>query len=83
LFCNLLEILPENNKTIYISIFNTFINISGFISPLIGVWINRHAGIYHSMLLIGILRTLGACLFVLRWYMIEKNKKFDIKALYT
>jgi MFS family permease len=83
LFCNLLEILPENNKTIYISIYNTFINISGFISPLIGVWINRHAGIYHSMLLIGILRTLGACLFVLRWYMIEKNKKFDIKALYT
>ncbi|HEX2926989.1 MAG TPA: MFS transporter, partial [Ruminiclostridium sp.] len=77
LFCNLMEILPESKKTIYIAMYNTFVNISGFISPLIGVWVSSHTGIFHAMFVIGILRTIGAGLFILRWY----NQKYKVNGV--
>ncbi|MCX7711610.1 MAG: MFS transporter [Clostridia bacterium] len=68
LFCNLLNILPENKKTVYISFFNTFINISGFASPLIGVWMNRHTGIVKAFLIIGLFRIITSMFFAIRWF---------------
>jgi len=68
LFTSLIETLPGTKKTLYTSVFNTFINISGFISPLIGVWIYSLINIYSSMFLIGVLRFIAAGLFVYRWW---------------
>jgi MFS family permease len=79
LFCSLLEMLPENKKTIYTSFFNTFINISGFIAPLIGIWVYSRLGIYHAFLLIGILRVLASMFFIARWWTGRRKYKLTCK----
>lgn len=67
LFGTLLEALPENRKTVYLAVYNTFINVSGFIAPLIGVWMNRYTGMFKAFLIIGFLRVSAAALFIIRW----------------
>jgi Major Facilitator Superfamily. len=73
LFCSLLEMLPEGKKTIYISFFNTFINISGFGAPLVGVWLYKLSSIYHAFLIIGILRVLASSFYFIRWRLAIKS----------
>ena len=68
LFCSLLETLPESKKTIYISLFNTFINISGFISPFIGIWLYKLTGIYMAFFIIAMLRLLASSFYIIRWW---------------
>lgn len=68
LFCGLLETLPESKKTVYISVFNTMINISGFISPLVGIWLYGRMSIYSVMFIIGLLRLLAFSAYVIRWW---------------
>lgn len=75
LFSGLIDVLPPAKKTVYTSVFNTFINISGFISPLIGIWIYSFVNIYHTMVLDGILRILAAGLFALRWWLWRRKQK--------
>lgn len=74
-FCNLLEILPQSKRTIYISIFNTFTNIAGFLAPLAGVWLYQQVGIFRVMLIVGIFRTAGALIFLWRWLTTKKQEK--------
>lgn len=74
LFSGLIEMLPPAKKTVYTSVFNTFINISGFISPLIGVWIYNFMSIYHTMVLIGVLRLSASGLFAFRWWSWKRKK---------
>jgi MFS family permease len=81
LFCSLLETLPEDKKTIYISFFNTFINISGFGAPLIGIWLYRLTGIYTAFLIIGILRLLASSFYIVRWWISVKSTKIDKNTL--
>lgn len=76
LFCGLLETLPESKKTVYISVFNTMLNISGFISPLIGIWMYGRVGIYKAMLIIGLLRLMALSVYVIRWW---SGRKLDIE----
>lgn len=73
LFCSLLETLPENKKTFYISFFNTFINISGFISPIIGILLYKQTGIYAAMFIIGLLRLLASSFYIIRWLIGKKS----------
>ncbi len=68
LFCSLLETLPEDKKTIYISMFNTFINISGFISPFIGIWLYKLTGIYTAFFIIAVLRMMASSFYIVRWW---------------
>ncbi len=68
LFLSLLETLPAGNKTVYISVFNTLTSITGFVAPLIGVWIYNHTNIYTAIGIIGIFRTLASLLYVVRWW---------------
>ncbi len=68
LFINLLETLPEGKKTVYISVFNTLTNITGFIAPLIGVWLYIHTNIFLALGLIGVFRVCATLLYVLRWW---------------
>jgi MFS family permease len=67
LFDNLLEVLPQENRTLNIAIYTTFISISGFISPMIGVAIYKATSIYTAMILAGILRFIGTGLFYIRY----------------
>lgn len=81
LFCSLLETLPENKKTIYISLFNTFINVSGFISPFIGVWLYKMSGIFTAMFIISILRFMASSFYIARWWTGRKTVKTTNNAL--
>lgn len=81
LFSSLIETLPETKKTIYISVFNTLINISGFVAPLIGIWIYSFMSIYSSMFLIGVLRVIAASTFIIRWWLWRRQNICKEKAL--
>lgn len=67
LFECLMEVVPQENKTINIAIYTTFISISGFLSPMMGVAIYKLTSIYVAMVLAGILRLLMSGLLYLRY----------------
>lgn len=67
LFENLMETVPQQNKTLNIAVYTTFINLSNFISPMIGVWIYKHTSIYFSMVLTCILRLIATFLFYVQY----------------
>lgn len=66
LFNILLEVTPDNNRTVYIAIYNIFINISATIAPLISVYVKDIIGIFWALILVGILRLIGSTSFYIR-----------------
>jgi len=77
LFCSLLEILPDDKKTVYIAFFNTLLSITGFAAPLLSIWVLGHIGIFGTFLIFGLLRMVGTAMYALRWYVekdVEKEK---------
>lgn len=82
LFENLMDTVPQENKTLNIAIYTTLINVSGFISPMIGVWLYRLTSIYISMSISGALRFCATGLFVLSYIKsikaLRKNKSLDL-----
>lgn len=75
LFCSLLETLPEGKKTVYISVFNTLTNITGFVAPLIGVWMYNYTGIYLGLGMIGVFRVTATLFYAARWWTGRKMDK--------
>ncbi len=75
LFSCLIESISEEKRTVYISFYNTIMSISGFFSPLAGVWIYKKEGIYTAFLLIGFVRILAVVLYFIRWIKEEKAGK--------
>lgn len=77
LFNNLLEVVPDKSKTMYIAYYNTLMGISGFASPIIGEWLYKITNIYFAMNFIGILRFIGTYIFYLRYKRekISRDKK--------
>ena len=73
LFSGLLEVLPSDKKTIYISVFNTLTNITGFIAPLIGIKIYNMTDIYTAMIIIGLFRIFATLLYAIRWRFLRKK----------
>ena len=74
LFCNLLETLPEEKKTVYISVFNTITNITGFVAPFIGVWMYNRTNIFFAMGLDGAFRLIATGMYFIKWRR-EKSDK--------
>lgn len=73
IFENLIEVVPKKNKTINIALYTTLINISQFISPLVGVWLYKQTSIVFALGFVGCLRLFATALFVIR-YLKSKNK---------
>lgn len=73
LFLGLIETLPDGKKTVYVSFFNTLINITGFIAPLVGTWLYNKTNMFFILGIDGILRLFGTFLYLLRWYRIKKK----------
>ncbi|MBR5265204.1 MAG: MFS transporter [Clostridia bacterium] len=74
MFNDMLDQLSEENRTMGIGIYNTVIQISGFISPLIGVAIYKMTSIEFTMILSSCLRVVAGTLFVIRFI---KTKRTD------
>lgn len=68
LFCGLLETLPSEKKTVYISVFNTLTNITGFIAPFIGIWIYNQTNIFWAMGLVCLFRLIAVLFYIIRWW---------------
>jgi predicted MFS family arabinose efflux permease len=81
LFSNLLETLPANGKTVYISVFNTLTNITGFIAPMIGVWIYNRTNIYMGLTIVGVFRVAATMFYVVRWWTGRNQKKGEQSTL--
>lgn len=67
LFLTLLDTLPKEKKTVYISVFNTIISITGFLAPLTGLWIFNRTNIFLTMAIAGVLRLVGSLLYFIQW----------------
>ena len=67
-FCRTIELAPEKGKTVYFAVFNTFVNTSGFIAPLIGVWIKSGVGVPNTLAIIGVLRIFGLMALIFSVY---------------
>lgn len=68
LFLSLLDTLPKEKKTVYISVFNTIISITGFLAPLTGLWIFNRTNIFLAMAIAGALRLVGSLLYFIQWH---------------
>lgn len=68
LFGGLLETLPSAKNTLYISVFNTLTSVTGFIAPLVGVWIYNHTNIFMAMFIVGFVRVFATLFYVVRWW---------------
>ena len=60
----MLEAAPSNNRIIAIAIYNTFVNISLFLSPLLANMLLELAGIVNAIMLIGLGRALAGALLL-------------------
>lgn len=74
LFLSLLDTLPKDSKTVYISVFNTITSITGFIAPLTGLWLFNHTSIFLALAIAGIMRLFGGFLYFLQWRNNRKDK---------
>jgi MFS family permease len=75
LFNLMLEVVPSENRIIYIAIYTTLINLSAAISPVIGIWIKEQTSIYVVLLVVGVLRMIGSIAFFIRSKRQNKSKE--------
>ena len=76
----LLQVIPENNKTLNISIYTVFISLSNAFMPMLGVKMYTALGadlkgLQLSYLIIFSIRLISIGLWVLRWFLLRKEAK--------
>ena len=74
----LLQVIPENNKTLNISIYTTLVMLSNGLMPIVGVYIYRMLGANLKALqlvfaIVFVLRLIASGLWALRWWMLRKE----------
>jgi MFS family permease len=68
LFNTMLEVSPREHRPSFIAVFNTSLNVAGFVSPMIGAALSDALGIQNALFIGAGLRFLGFLLFWrLRW----------------
>lgn len=75
LFECLLEVVPQENKTLNLAIYTTFVNIAGFVAPIMGVGIYKMTDINTALITSGILRFAATGLFLLEFIRSIKGRK--------
>jgi len=80
IFENLIEVVPQKNKTINIAMYTTLINISQFVSPLVGVWIYKRTSIRFALAFVGIFRLCTCALFAIRYLKSRDKGKVKLHA---
>lgn len=77
---NLLQVIPEKNRTLSIAVYNTLIAVVGSFMPLVGVSVYTSLGsdweaMKRTLILMGSLRVLSLAGIVFRWYVMRGEKK--------
>ena len=75
----LLQVVPETNKTLYISIYTVLVTLSNAFMPLIGVIVYTKLGADLNALqttigIIFVLRIISSCLWFLRWWKLRNRE---------
>jgi predicted MFS family arabinose efflux permease len=75
IFQNLIEVVPQKNKTINIGVYTTLLYTSQLISPMVGVWLYKQTSIVTALVWVGVLRFIASALFAARFFYTRKRKK--------
>jgi MFS family permease len=77
----LLEVTPEDNRVIYIGIYNTLTNISLTISPIVAHIVLKSSNIYIALIIDGALRFIGSIIFFAQiWYHRQRSRDAGVQA---
>ncbi len=66
LLSGLLEVLPSKERTVYMGFYNTFINLSLAIAPMVGHAFMQGKGIIFALYMTAIFRLFGGIAFIIR-----------------
>jgi len=66
LFSDMLEVVPEKNRIIYVGYYNVLTNITLAISPFVGHFFYEQKGIVYALIITTIFRLFGGLAFMLR-----------------
>ncbi|MDT8336364.1 MAG: MFS transporter, partial [Candidatus Izemoplasmatales bacterium] len=66
LFIDMLEVVPEKNRIIYVGYYNVLTNITLAISPLVGHYFYNNLGIVYALIITSAFRLLGGLAFMIR-----------------
>ncbi len=66
LFSDMLEVVPENNRVIYVGYYNTLTSITLAVSPLVGHYFYEAKGIIYALIITSIFRLVGGMSFMIR-----------------
>ncbi|SES65244.1 MFS transporter [Anaerobranca gottschalkii] len=76
LFNLLLEVVPNENRTLYIALYNTMISLSAIASPMVGAFVyETFSSIYLALITAGTFRMLGSFTFFLRYKLLTKKEQ--------
>jgi MFS family permease len=74
LFSDMLDVVPENNRVIYVGYYNTLTSITLAISPLVGHYFYESKGIIYALIITSLFRIFGGMSFMIRERLERKNK---------
>ncbi len=66
LFSDMLEVVPENNRVIFVGYYNTLTSITLAVSPLVGHFFYEAKGIIYALIITSIFRLIGGMSFMIR-----------------
>ncbi|QLY40742.1 MFS transporter [Hujiaoplasma nucleasis] len=66
LFSDMLEVIPEKNRIIYVGYYNVLTNITLAISPFVGHYFYESKGIIYALIVTAIFRLIGGMAFMIR-----------------
>jgi len=73
LFNDMLDNLPEENKSLYIGVYNLVMQVSNFVAPLVGVALYTRIGSVNTMYISSVLRFAAAGAFAVRYFIMKKR----------
>jgi MFS family permease len=66
LFSDMLDVIPDQNRVIYVGYYNVFTNITLVISPLVGHLFYEARGIVLALIVTTVFRLVGGLAFMIR-----------------
>ena len=80
LFADMLEVIPEKNRVIYVGYYNVLTNMTLVISPLVGHYFFESRGIIFALIITSVFRLFGGLSFMIRERSERKYKAIENSA---
>ncbi len=80
LLSGLLEVIPEQERIVYMGFYNTFVNLSLAVAPMVGHAFMSGHGIVYALYMTALFRLIGGIAFIFRSWRIKNQSVTDNKA---